>query len=424
MHDCVSPLNRPSGSQVQPFPRFPGLGHPYGPEMHRIPVRGLAVVLTVATAVLLVSCADDEPEAAPPTSGTTTEPVEPPSLTPFTEPGEYPVGTYTVALDDGRRVVVWYPAAADAAEQPLQSFDIASLLRPDLQAKIPADLRVAYEVNAHPGADPASGERFPVVLFSHGFAGFPEQSVDLTTHLASWGFIVVAPDHVERSLSGLLGTAAQGVAPREGPEVLAASLDLVEAEDGRAGSPLHDIVDPDHVAVTGHSAGAGAAYRLAGSDDRIDAFITYSVGTGGDDDAEPPPVPDIPGMVMLGSEDGIIPADATREVFDAMASPKYLVELAGAGHLVFSDICLIGGDKGGVIAIADQVGIPVDQFRALGTDGCKPPSPPVTDDFPAIDDLSVDFLRTSLGLQDEPVGLDDPAVVDSFGADVTVTAEP
>ena len=101
-------------------------------------------------------------------------------------------------------------------------------------------------------------------------------------------------------------------------------------------------------------------------------------------------------MVMLGTDDGIIPAESSRTVFEGMATPKYLVEVGGAGHLVFSDICLIGGDKGGVIAIADQVGIPVDQFRQLGTDGCTEEHPPVEDAFPAINDLSVDFLRTYL----------------------------
>ena len=378
------------------------------------------VVLTACAALLLASCADDEPESGPTTTGATTT-TQPPAPAPYTDKGEYEVGTFTVALEDGRRVVIWYPAAPDAAEQPTESFDIASLLRPDLQAMIPADLRVSYEVDAHPGAEPASGS-FPVVLFSHGFAGFPEQSVDLTTHLASWGYVVAAPDHVERSLSGLLGTAAQGVERREDADVLAETLDVVEAEDARDDSPLHGIVDAEHVAVTGHSAGARAAYRLAGSDDRIDAFIAYSVGTRDDDD--PPPVPDVPGMVMLGTDDGIIPAESSRTVFEGMATPKYLVELGGAGHLVFSDICLIGGDKGGVIAIADQVGIPVDQFRQLGTDGCTEEHPPVEDAFPAINDLSVDFLRTYLD-GSEPAGLDDPAVADAFDSvDVVVTAEP
>ena len=108
-----------------------------------------------------------------------------------------------------------------------------------------------------------------------------------------------------------------------------------------------------------------------------------------------------------------------------MAPPKYLVEIGGAGHLVFTDICLIGADKGGVIAIAEQVGIPIDQFRELGTDGCTDEHPPVEDAFPAIDDLSVDFLRTYLGLQDEPAGLDDPDDRRRVRRrEVVVTAEP
>jgi predicted dienelactone hydrolase len=389
--------------------------------MGRIPWVRVAAIVTACT-VMAVSCSDDGPEAGPTTTGVTST-TPPPSPTPFAERGPNPVGTYTAALDDGRRVVIWYPADASVADQPKESFDLASLLRPDLQGQIPADLRVPYEVDAHPGAPAARGRRYPVVLFSHGFAGFPEQSVELTTHVASWGFVVVAPDHVERSLSGLLGTAGQGVAPLDDTAVLGEALDLVTAEASRSGSPVEGIVDPEHVAVTGHSAGAGAAYRMAGSDDRIDAFIAYSVDQSGRGPA--PPVPEVPGMVMLGTEDGVIPPASSRAVFDGMQPPKYRVEIGGAGHLVFSDICLIGADKGGVIAIADQVGIPVDQFRKLGTDACTGDHPPVRDAFGVIDDLSVDFLRTELGLQDEPRGLDDPAIGDAFGsAEVRVTAAP
>ncbi len=46
---------------------------------------------------------------------------------------------------------------------------------------------------------------FPLVLFSHGFAGFRLTSTALTTHLASWGFVVIAPDYLERGLAGVLG---------------------------------------------------------------------------------------------------------------------------------------------------------------------------------------------------------------------------
>ncbi|CAN5912406.1 hypothetical protein BH23ACT2_BH23ACT2_09900 [soil metagenome] len=340
--------------------------------------------------------------------------------------GPHEVGTTTVALDDGRRVVVWYPAAESAADQPTLTFDIASLLSPELQDEIPAELRPEYAVDAHPGADPADDGPFPVVLFSHGFAGFPEQSVDLTTHLAEWGFVVVAPDHVERSLSGLLGTAAEGVAEREDPEVLSASLDAAidDAEDPE--SPLTELLDTESVAVAGHSAGASAAYLTASSDDRVDAFIAYSLGTGGRGDEEPPdrPVPDVPGMVMLGDADETIPAATTVEAYDAIAEPKYLVEIADAGHLVFSDICLIGREEGGLVGLVEAAGIDIpDNLLRLANDGCTDDALDPTEAFGAVNHLSVAFLRFHLGIDDEPVGLD-PTVTEAFAtAEVTLTVD-
>ncbi len=99
----------------------------------------------------------------------------------------------------------------------------------------------AVAFDSSPPASQAGG--FPVVLFSHGFAGYPEQSVSLTTHLASWGFVVAAPDHVERSLDGLLGSAGAGVARRSDPDVLQATLDAVLAASGASGV-LHGLAAP------------------------------------------------------------------------------------------------------------------------------------------------------------------------------------
>lgn len=346
----------------------------------------------------------------------------------YAEMGPNQVGSRTIALDDGRRVVIWYPAADSAADAPAETFDIASLLSPELQAKIEPDLRPQYGIDAHIGADPATDGPYPVVLFSHGYAGFPEQSADLVTHLASWGFVVIAPDHVERSLSGLLGTASQGVAKRDDPDVLSASLDAAIADAEADDSPLHDLMDLDHVAVAGHSAGASAAYLTASSDDRIKAFISYSVGTGRPDESgkvAERPVPKVPGMVMLGTADGIIEPEQSVAVYDGMEPPKYLVEIEGAGHLVFSDICLIGKDQGGLVQLTKEAGLdlPEDLLR-LASDGCEPDKTDPADAFAAIDHFSVAFLRYELGIDPEPVGLDQ-ATADSFDPpQITFTSDP
>ena len=328
----------------------------------------------------------------------------------WAERGPYGVGSQQLALADGRRVVAWYPAEEGAGtDEPVETFDIASLLNPDLQAQIPAEMRVQYPIPAAPGAAPdASGGPYPVVLFSHGFAGFPEQSADLVTHLASWGYVVAAPDHVERSLSGLLGTAAQGVAEREDVDVLDETLDLVVAQGDDDTSPLSGMVDAEAVAVAGHSAGAGAAYRMASSDDRIDAVATYSVGTGGDEGL--PEAPDVPALVMLGERDGIIPPEATREVYEGLSAPRYLAEVPDSGHLVFSDLCLIGADQDGLIGIVEAIELPIpDDLKALGSDGCDPAEYlPADEAFPSIDSLSIAFLDGYLR--------DDAAAVDALAA--------
>lgn len=393
--------------------------------------RALAASLLVVIALLGACSSSDggSDGATKDPKGSTTTTTKAASADPaYEELGPNEVGSRTIALDDGRRVVIWYPAAASAADTPIETFDIASLLAPDLQAKIAADLRPQYEINAHIGADPGTDGPYPVVLFSHGYAGFPEQSADLVTHLASWGFVVIAPDHVERSLSGLLGTAAKGVAPREDPEVLSASLDAAIADAEDDASPLHDLLDLDKVAVAGHSAGASAAYLTASSEDRVKAFISYSVGTGrpGEDGkVAERPVPDVPGMVMLGTKDGIIEPADSKAVYEGMEPPKYLVEIAGGGHLVFSDICLIGKDQGGLVQLTKEAGLDLpDQLLRLASDGCEPDKLDPAKAFPAIDHFSVAFLRYELGIDPEPVGLNEATAASFKAADVTLTSDP
>ncbi len=391
--------------------------------------RVLAPALALCLFGSLAACSSSDSVGSPTTETTTTaKPEDVGTAAAYKGEGPNQVGTTSFALNDGRRVVAWYPAADSAKDQPKENFDIASLLSPALQSQVPADKRPQYEINAHPGADQATGGPYPVVLFSHGFAGFPEQSADLVTHLASWGFVVVAPDHVERSLSGLLGVASKGVPKLADTAVLTQALDAAVADAERPASPLHELLDLDHVAVTGHSAGAGAAYQAASTDPRIKAFIAYSVGLGGraDGEATPlPPVPEVPGMVMAGSDDGIISVAASQKVFTGMKTPKYLVEIEGAGHLVFSDICLIGRDQGGLVALIKEVGLQLPpNFLRLASDGCEKGDLDPVEAFPAIDHLSVAFLRSTFGIDEKPVGLD-PEVIKAFTtATVTLTAEP
>ena len=378
------------------------------------------ICLAAALLTLAAACGSSGSTKAVPTS--TTTPVV--RAKTYSEFGPYAVGYTDMKLADGRRVVVWYPSTkAATAGHEKEEVDIAGFLNPDLQAKIPASDRVKYPADAYLNATPRPQPKgYPVVVFSHGYAGFPEQSVTLTTHLASWGYVVAAPDHVERSLDGILGTAAKGVAKSTDPKVLSATLDLVEAQSAKSGTLLHGLVNADQAAVAGHSAGAGAAYVAAGTDPRFKAWISYSIGLGGRGDSSPKPVtPDKPGMVMLGTKDGIIPPTASEAVYAGMTSPKYLVKIDGAGHLVFSDLCLIGADKGGIVNIAKTLALPIPaSLLKLASDGCGSKFPPVNEAFPAIDSASVSFLRWVFHADAKPDALTTAALV-GLGTPVTVT---
>jgi predicted dienelactone hydrolase len=228
-----------------------------------------------------------------------------------------------------------------------------------------------------------------------------------------------------RSLRGLLGTAALGVEASTDPEVLGATLDLVIAEGEDPASPLSGLVDPESVAVAGHSAGAGAAYRTAAADDRIDVVAAYSLGSGSEENPLGD-APTVPALVMAGSDDETIPVEATEEAFATLAAPRYYLEVAESGHLVFSDLCLIGAEQGGLVGIAEQIGLPIpENLLRLASDGCGEDALPVTEAFPAIDGVSVAFLQTHLdGDEAAAAALESGPVEVDTSVEATLTAEP
>jgi predicted dienelactone hydrolase len=113
---------------------------------------------------------------------------EPLPLRDYLARGPHPVGVATLDLPDPeqpqRRLLtdVWYPALPSRFERATQ-----------------ANHPMNQTHDARNDAAPAEG-RFPLIAFSHGNSGLRRQSTFLTTHLASWGFVVTAPDHAGNTL--------------------------------------------------------------------------------------------------------------------------------------------------------------------------------------------------------------------------------
>ena len=114
-------------------------------------------------------------------------------------------------------------------------------------------------------------------------------------------------------------------------------------------------------AAIGESAGSSDTYVLASANDRVDAFITYSLGW------RPDPMPRAtplsgrsrrsPAWSWPEVTDGIIPAEESLAIFEDMNAPKYFVEIGEVGHVGFTDVCLIGADQGGLVGIIKAAGL-------------------------------------------------------------------
>jgi hypothetical protein len=366
------------------------------------------VVAAAVAAVALLGAAC-VPEPPSPATGTSPNDAPRSAEAAYTDLGPHAVGVTTLQLSD-RSVEVWYPAdEAQIGDTPAESYFIRDFIPPSFDALIPPEVDPPYATIAHRDvpADPSEGP-YPLVLFSHGFASYRLQSTELTTHLASWGFVVISPDYLERGLSSVLGEPP--AAGRPDTTIADEAIQAVRAENDAPSSRLSGIVDPTSVYPVGHSAGGGTSLRLLSRAD-VPSAIPLSAGVSllSIVQGTAPALPaDKAVMWLSGIQDGVASIDGVRTGYDYTAGPKKLIELSGAGHNnAFTDICEIGG--GGVIALAVATGLPIPDFLLqLGNDGC--PSPPFVDSpvlWPQVAHLVTAELRFRSGLDTEPVGLGD-----------------
>lgn len=368
----------------------------------------LIIRLTIAVLLLVTSaCALQRP---------TNEPVEgrPFEWPVFARSGPFEVGVTTLSLGD-RSVEVWYPTTHWAVRgTPEESYYIRDFTSPIVQSLLPPDLNPPFATVAHRDVAAVPFGRFPLVLFSHGALSFRLQSTFLTTHLASWGFVVASPDFLERGLQTFLGP--QPPVPKSSVQVLQETVARLTVENATPSSLLHRRIDTGTVLPIGHSAGGGASSQLVVADPTIPAWASLASGARG------PTTPGSSGLWMAGENDQIAELAGVQAAFDAAPGPKRLVVIGGAGHNnAFSDICEIGAGGGGVIALARQAGLPIpDSIARLGEDGCKPPNLPSAEVWPVVRHFVTAHLRFQARISHVPWGLDDD-VAASFDVPVRYT---
>ena len=166
-------------------------------------------------------------------------------------------------LDAGTRDAAG-PETPDAAAGPaaitygapgpwtVSTCDVAAASSPCIAASVAdASAAGALYVVFYPTSSSAEGVKHPVITWGNGTGAAPDQYSVLLTHLASWGFVVIA------STSPSTGT---------GQEMLAGE-DYLVAAGAESDSVFFGAIDVDHVGAVGHSQGAdGAAQALLAAD--------------------------------------------------------------------------------------------------------------------------------------------------------------
>jgi dienelactone hydrolase len=208
---------------------------------------------------------------------------------------------------------------------------------------------------------PALAGPHPVVVFSHGHGAQPHHYRPAIEHLASHGFVVVAPVHND-CVNCLGEDQLLGQNLRRTGDVSAA-LDAVLALSAGDDGILRGVADPVRVGVAGHSRGGYTTLRALEEDDRLLAGLALAPSTwGGRATAAPDPARVArPLMIIQGEWDAQVPYDGVAEFFEripATAPNRWFVGFPRTGH-AFWDECVDGRMSVrpcSAMLAADQVG--------------------------------------------------------------------
>ena len=224
------------------------------------------------------------------------------------------------------------------------------------------------------GASAAPHAGWPVMVFSHGYSGFAENSYFLPEHFASHGWLVIAADHTGNTVEQLNAPVDNSMYAYR-PQDVSAMIDHLEMNG--EGAPWAGKGDTNKVVVSGHSyggyttlvscgvsfdtetlmaqceAGEGATKFCDGFNDDLASVFQAGLGdprivaglpmAPGDSSYLSPGVGsvEVPVMQIVGGLDGGSPADGVGDgIWEGLVGPQHArVHIATAGHQSFTVMC-------------------------------------------------------------------------------------
>lgn len=322
------------------------------------------------------SSADAGADAAPLPGPTTTTACDGRETLPVPlDPGQrgpWPVGAQTLTMG-GLTTEIWYPAQPGSqAGLPTATYDIRKHLAEADAAKISDAVNPLQQCDCYRDLpiDTSHGP-YPVVVFVHGTAAFRSQSLRHVSHWASRGFVVISQDHPGLELKDVL-------AFNFGADQTGNTRTLLTELRTKPPAFLAGALDLGRMAASGHSAG-GMAIAALGDEPGMQVLMPLAAGG-----SKPGPALRST-LVMAGAADGVVKVDQSYKGYAESPSPKRWISLGKAGHLAFSDLCVIGASQGGILQVALDSGIEVLPIIAtLARDGCGPENLPPEEGFAVI----------------------------------------
>jgi predicted dienelactone hydrolase len=214
-----------------------------------------------------------------------------------------PNGTFPGAATRALPTTVWYPAADRNANQ---------------------------QTGAAPGLTLTG---FPLIVFGHGITSQALAGSFVAAHLASHGYVVVAPDFPLSKSTAPGGPSPQDVGNQAGDVIFLISA--FQAPGLQASFPVATRINFDRIGVLGYSLG-GATMALAGSHPSIDAVATLAPAICPLSQAGVPTNIAKPLFILQGTTDNIVHAfNNAQPFYNVSGQPRYLALLANGSHAGF-----------------------------------------------------------------------------------------
>lgn len=174
----------------------------------------------------------------------------------------------------------------------------------------------------------AEGAPYPAICFAHGYLSAPERYAGTMRHLASWGYIVIAPK------SGLELFPDHDLYAED----LSHALKFLEDANVDPASLLRGLVDTNRFGLSGHSMGGGADMLSAAMDDRIGAVAALAPA-----ETWPSAIAEMhlivaPVFLISGTDDAIAPILRHQlPMYESANAPRLMAAIKGGSHCGFLD---------------------------------------------------------------------------------------